>query len=65
LNDPFELQSIEEIEQMERQRLQAIEALEISGISVKCQKCGMAVPLLKRLTKPRSNRIDALQKQIT
>jgi hypothetical protein len=65
LNDPFELQSIEEIEQMERQRLQAIEALEISGISAKCQKCGMAVPLLKRLTKPRSNRIDALQKQIT
>jgi hypothetical protein len=29
-----------------------------------CQKCGIAVPLLRTVTKPRSNRIDALQKQI-
>ena len=29
-----------------------------------CQKCGITVPLLRALTKSRSNRIDALQKQI-
>ena len=31
---------------------------------VKCQKCGIAVPLLRTLIKPRSNRIDALQKRV-
>jgi hypothetical protein len=64
LNDSFELPSLEEIEEVERQRSQAIKALEISNDSVKCQKCGIAVPLLKMLTKPRSNRIDALQKRV-
>jgi hypothetical protein len=64
LNDPFELPSLEEVEEMERQQSQAIEALEISGNHVKCQQCGMAVPMLRTLTKPKSNRIDALQKQI-
>jgi hypothetical protein len=49
LNDPFELPSLEEIEEMERQRLQAIEALEISGNSVKCQKYGMAIPIVGEL----------------
>jgi hypothetical protein len=29
-----------------------------------CQKCGIAVPFLRTLTKPRSNRIDALQKLV-
>jgi hypothetical protein len=49
---------------MDKQRLQAIQALELSNDYVKCQKCGNSVPLLRTLTKPRSNRIDALQKQI-
>jgi hypothetical protein len=46
LNSPFELPSLEEIQEMDKQRLQAIEALEISDGYVKCQKCGIAVPLL-------------------
>src|SRR5919202_578120 len=49
---------------MDRQRLQAIESLQISDSSVKCQKCCTAIPLHRTLTKPKSNRIDALQKQI-
>jgi hypothetical protein len=64
LNDPFELPSIEEIEQMERQRLQAIESLETSGNSVKCQKCGMAVPIVGRLPTPYRNRITLLKHRI-
>jgi hypothetical protein len=64
LNDPFELPSLEEIQEMDKQRLQAIEALEISDDFFKCQTCGKAVPLLKTLTKPKSNRIAILQKQI-
>jgi hypothetical protein len=40
------------------------ESLEICNDSVKCQKCGIAVPLLRAVIKTRSNRIDALQKQI-
>ncbi|HZA07232.1 MAG TPA: hypothetical protein VE619_05960 [Nitrososphaeraceae archaeon] len=46
MNDPFELPSLEEIEQMDSQKSQAIEALEISNYYVKCQKCGIAVPML-------------------
>jgi|SRR5919202_3412848 hypothetical protein len=49
---------------MGSQRSQAIESLQISGNSVKCQRCGIAVSLLRTLAKPRSSRIDALQKQI-
>jgi DNA-directed RNA polymerase subunit RPC12/RpoP len=64
LNDPFELPSLEDIEQMDSQRSQAIESLKISDDYVKCQKCGMAVTLLRTLIKPRSNRIDSLEKQI-
>ena len=60
----FELPSLEQIEEMNRQRSQAIEALEISDNSVKCQSCGMAVPLLRTSTKPRSNRIDTMQKRV-
>ena len=64
MNDLFELPSLEEIEEMDKQRLQAIQSLEISNDSVKCQKCGTAVPLLRTTTKPMSNRIDALQKLV-
>ena len=64
MNDPFELPSLEQIEEIDKQHSLAIQALQISDRSDKCQKCGMAVPLLRTSTKPRSNRIDALQKQI-
>jgi adenine-specific DNA methylase len=64
LNDPFELPSIEEIEAMERQRSQAIEALEIFDHSVKCQRCGNAVPIVGKLTKVNNDRIGILQKRI-
>jgi hypothetical protein len=64
LNDPFELPSLEEIEQMDRQRSQAIESLEISDHSVKCQRCGIAVPMIGKAIKPKSNRITILEKRI-
>jgi hypothetical protein len=64
LNEPFELPSLEEIEQMERQRLQAIEALEIFDHSVKCQRCGNAVPIVGKLTRTGNDRIAVLQKRI-
>jgi hypothetical protein len=63
LNDTFELPSLQEIEEMERQRLQAIEALEISNHSVKCQRCGIAVPIVGKLA-ARNDRIVVLQRQI-
>jgi hypothetical protein len=56
LNDSFELSSLEEIEHMEKQRTQAIQSWEITDNSVKCQKCGVGVSLLRTLTKPRNNR---------
>jgi hypothetical protein len=56
--------SLEQIEKMDRQRLQAINSLQITDNSVKCQKCSISVPMLRTLTKPRSNRIDALQKRV-
>ena len=49
---------------MDKQRLQTIEALDISNDSVKCQRCSTAIHMLRTLTKPRSNRIDALQKRV-
>src|SRR5919199_1365342 len=49
-SDPFEIPSLEEIQEIDRQRLQAIQALEISNDSVKCQKCGIAIPLLRTST---------------
>jgi len=52
LNEPFVLSSLEEIEEMERQCLQSIEALEISDDSVKCQRCGIAVPIVGKLNRP-------------
>jgi hypothetical protein len=66
LNDPFELPSLEEIKEMENKRSQAIESLEISGSgdSVKCQKCGIAVPIVGKSIKPKSNRIAILEKRV-
>ncbi|MFL6399641.1 MAG: hypothetical protein ACJ72J_08695 [Nitrososphaeraceae archaeon] len=64
MNDSFELPSLEEIEEMDSQRSQAIESLEIFDHSVRCQKCNIAVPLLRTLTRPNSNRIGILQKRI-
>jgi predicted metal-dependent hydrolase len=65
LNDPFELPSLEQIEEMEKQRSQAIEALQIIDHSVKCQKCGIAVPIVGKLINPtKGNRIAILQKRI-
>ncbi|MFL6411716.1 MAG: hypothetical protein ACJ71K_10825 [Nitrososphaeraceae archaeon] len=57
-------QEFAEIDEMDRQRSQAIESLEISDGRVKCQKCSVAVPLLRSWTKPNSIRIDVLQNQI-
>ncbi|MFL6470183.1 MAG: hypothetical protein ACJ71H_04955 [Nitrososphaeraceae archaeon] len=64
MNEPFELPSLQEIEEMDRQKSQAIESLEIFNHSVKCQKCGMAVPIIGKLSKPNSNRIAVLEKRI-
>jgi hypothetical protein len=63
LNDPFEIPSLEEIEQMDRQRSQAIESLEIYNGYVKCQRCGIAVPIIAKLTRPGNDRIAILQKK--
>ena len=49
---------------MEKQRSQAIESLEIYDHSVQCQKCGIAVPIVGKLIKPKSNRIAILEKRI-
>jgi hypothetical protein len=66
LNDPFELPSLEEIEEMDRQSLQVIESLQISdsGDSIKCQRCGNAVPIVGKLTRTNNDRIGILQKRI-
>jgi hypothetical protein len=56
LNDPFELPSLQEIQEMERQRSQSIEALEVFDSSVKCQKCGMAIPIVGKLSRPCNDR---------
>jgi hypothetical protein len=66
LNDHFEPLSLEQIEEMGKQRTQAIESLEISGSGdfIKCQKCGMAVPMIGKLIKQKSNRIAILEKRI-
>jgi hypothetical protein len=66
LNDPFEIPSLEEIQEMKRQRLQAIEPLQISefGDSVKCQRCGMAIHIVGKLSRPQNDRVAILQKRI-
>jgi hypothetical protein len=67
LNNPVELPSIEAIERMDREREKAIES-EIFGdsTSVKCQKCGVAVPMVVGLTatNSKSNRISTLEKSL-
>ncbi|MFL6315631.1 MAG: hypothetical protein ACJ73C_02685 [Nitrososphaeraceae archaeon] len=64
MNDPFELPSLQAIEEMDRQRSQAIESLEIFDHSVKCQRCGIAVPIVGKLTRTGNDRIAMLQKRI-
>ena len=66
MNDPFELPSLEEIEEMDRQRSQAIESLEISepDNSVKCQMCGMAIPIVGKLARPHNDGAVILQRRI-
>jgi hypothetical protein len=49
---------------MDRQRSYAIESLEIFDHSIKCQKCGIAVPVVEKLTKPKQKNIDILEKRI-
>jgi hypothetical protein len=58
------LPSLEEIKEMDRQRSYAIESLEIFDDSIRCQRCGMAVPIIGKLSKPNSNRIAVLEKRI-
>jgi hypothetical protein len=64
MNDPFELPSLEQIEEMERQRSQAIQSLQITDNTVKCQRCGNAVPIVGKLTRTHNDRIAILQKRI-
>ena len=64
MNDPFELPYLEEVQEMEKQRLQAIESLEIFDHYVKCQRCGMAVPMIGKSIKPKSNRLAVLERRI-
>jgi hypothetical protein len=49
---------------MDRQRSQAIQALDIFDYSVKCQRCGNAVPIVGKLTKANNDRIGILQNRI-
>jgi hypothetical protein len=49
---------------MEFQRSQAIESLHITDNSVKCQRCGIAVPIVGKLHKPHNDRIVILQRRI-
>jgi hypothetical protein len=59
------LPSLEQIQKMEMKRSQAIESLEIFDHSIKCQRCGIAVPIVEG-TKSRANakRIISLQIRI-
>jgi len=62
-----ELPSLEEIAEMDKQREYAIDSLEISDDStqVKCQNCGLAMPIVGGLTRPHSyQRVVALKKRI-
>jgi hypothetical protein len=66
LNDPFEIPSLEEIKEMERQRSQAIESLQLSDSdsTVKCQRYGIPVPIVGKLSKPHNDRVAVLQRRI-
>jgi hypothetical protein len=52
------------IEEMDRQRSQAIESLEITDNAVKCQRCGIAIPIIAKLAKPHNDRAAVLQRRI-
>jgi hypothetical protein len=64
MNDPIELPSLEEVEQMAQRRSQAVESLQISDGFVKCQRCGIAVPIVGKLSSPQNGRITVLQNRI-
>ena len=48
---------------MDKQRLQAIESLEFSNDSIKCQRCGIAIPIVEKLTRTGNDRVAILQKK--
>jgi hypothetical protein len=58
--------SLEEIEQMERKRSQALEALEYviseSDKSVKCQRCGIAVPIVGKMSRPKNDKLSSCKR---
>jgi len=62
----LDLPSLQEIEAMDAQRQQAIASLEISNAHVKCQRCGIAIPIVGKLTLAsiHGHRIDILQRRI-
>lgn len=64
LSESFELPPIEEIEEMDRQRKQSIESLVISNGKVECQKCGIAVRIVGKMSRPHNDRVVTLQKRI-
>ncbi|MFL6355188.1 MAG: hypothetical protein ACJ71C_01340 [Nitrososphaeraceae archaeon] len=47
----------EKIEEMDRQRSQEIESLQITDNSIKCQKCGIVVPIVGKLPRPHNDRL--------
>jgi adenine-specific DNA methylase len=49
---------------MYKQLSQAIESLQIFSSSVKCQRCGIAVPVVGKLTRAKNDRIAILQRRI-
>src|ERR1051325_56634 len=61
--EPQQIPSLEEVEQMERQRSQTLDAVEVldSGHSVKCQRCGVAVPIVGKLSRPKNDDVVKLQ----
>jgi hypothetical protein len=64
LNDPFELPSLEEIKEMEKAAITSIRIIaDIYGF-VECQKCGITVPIVWKLTSTNNDRIAILQKRI-
>jgi adenine-specific DNA methylase len=59
--EPHPMPSLEEIEQMERQRSQALDAIEIFDHTVKCQKCGNAVPVVGKPIRTKNDKLVKLQ----
>jgi hypothetical protein len=65
-NCPQELPSLEAIKRMERKQQAAIQSLDISadGKSVKCQRCGLDIPIVGKIPKP-GGRIAQLERRIS